>query len=311
MRVVLEIQPGSVAARSVTIAAGSEVRVGRMAPAQVMVSDQTVSRQHFAVAFNGRSCWIRDLGSTHGTLVNGQAATHAVLHDGDLIQAGMTMFRVRFAEEGIEESAIPVVAGPPERTDPDPAGAGTLKLPVLDLTLHDSVIRELRSQKEPLYAILDAARDPVILARLLLDCKEEYQSLYEGDEGVKLAAFAPYLVALPRGSTFLETIVRDGWGKSWGVFLTSDRPFREVRKHLRHFLSVELEQVSRKMFFRFYDPRVLRVFLPTCTPNQVSEFFGPITRYVLEGVEPAIIVEYQNGRSGLGSAARSLEGAVM
>jgi pSer/pThr/pTyr-binding forkhead associated (FHA) protein len=241
MRVVLEIQPGSVAPRSVTIEAGSEVRVGRMAPAQVVVSDQTVSRHHFAIALDGRTCRIRDLGSTHGTLVNGEPVTGALLYDGDLIQVGMTTFRVRFAEEGIEQGAIPVVAGSPEWTARDPAGAGTLELPVLDLTLHDSVIRELRSQEEPLYAILDAARDPVILARLLLDCKEEYQSLYEGDEGVKLAAFAPYLVALPPGSAFLETIVRDGWGKSWGVYLSCDRPFQEVRRHLRHFLMVQLE----------------------------------------------------------------------
>jgi pSer/pThr/pTyr-binding forkhead associated (FHA) protein len=282
MRVVLEIQPGSVAARSVTIAAGSEVRVGRRAPAQVVVSDHTVSRQHFAVAFNGRSCWVRDLGSEHGTLVNGQAATHAVLHDGDLIQAGMTMFRVRFVGEEVEGGAIPVVAGPPERTAPDPAGAGTLQLPVLDLTFHDGVIRELRSQKEPLYAILDAARDPVVLARLVLECKEEYQSLYEGDEGVKLAAFAPYLVALPRESTFLETIVRDGWGKSWGVYLTCDRPFKEVRKHLRRLLMAELEG-GKPVYFRFYDPRVLRVYLPTCKPQERSEFFGPIGGYILEG----------------------------
>jgi hypothetical protein len=314
MRVVLEIQPGSVAPRSVTIEEGSEVRVGRAAPAQVVVRDQSVSRQHFAIGFNGRSCWIRDLGSMNGTLVNGQAATHAVLHDGDLIQAGTTMFRVRFVEEPIEDGTIPIVAASPEHAAHDHAGIGTLELPAmgspaLDLPLHDRVIRELRSQGEPLYAILDAARDPVILARLVMDCKEEYQSLYEVEEGAKLVAFAPYLVALPRELAFLETLVRDGWGKSWGIYLTCDKPFEDVRKHLRRFLTVELE-TSEKVLFRFYDPRVLRVFLPGCTPEEAVEFFGPIREFALEGEEPTLIVEYRNSGAVVKSVTRPLQGRV-
>jgi pSer/pThr/pTyr-binding forkhead associated (FHA) protein len=310
MRVVLEIQPDSVASRSVPIEAGSEVRVGRIAPAEVILHDQTVSRQHFAIGFDGRTCRIRDLGSTHGTLVNGEPVSGALLHDGDLIQAGMVTLRVRFAEEESAISSIPLLAEPPGRAEPPAGSAGTMETPALKPTLHDRVIQELRSQEEPLYAILDAARDPVILARLVLECKEEYQSLYEGEEGVKLAAFAPYLVALPRGSALLETLVRDGWGKSWGVYLTCDRPFKDVRKHLRHFLMVELDQKNKKFLFRFYDPRVLRVFLPTCTPDELAEFFGPISSYVLEGADDTIILEHRNSPSGLESATRTLEGAV-
>jgi len=94
------------------------------------------------------------------------------------------------------------------------------------------------------------------------------------------------------------------------VYLTCDRPFAEVRKHLRRFLTVELEGSSKPVLFRFYDPRVLRVFLPTCTPKEVLEFFGPIKRYVLEGEEPKLILQYRSGASGLESARRSLEGVA-
>ena len=73
---------------------------------------------------------------------------------------------------------------------------------------------------------------------------------------------------------------------------------------------MELEGEHKKVLFRFYDPRVLRVFLPTCTPKEVLEFFGPIKRYVLEGEEPTVILQYRNGTSGLESARRSLEGAA-
>lgn len=161
MRLVLEIQPGSIAGRSVTIAAGSEVRVGRIAPAQVVLSDPTVSRQHFAIAHDGWTCRIRDLGSTHGTLVNGEPVTAAFLHDGDLIQAGTTTLRVRFIEDAVEPKGVPVAAAPAERTARDLTVSVTQQLPVLEQpTPHELVIRELQSQREMLYAILDAARDP-------------------------------------------------------------------------------------------------------------------------------------------------------
>jgi Domain of unknown function (DUF4123) len=157
--------------------------------------------------------------------------------------------------------------------------------------VHNLVVQELRSLKEPLYIILDAARDPLILARLV-HCKEEHQSLYEGAKGNQLAAAAPHLVSVPRESAFLESIVRDLWGKSWGVFLTCDQSFKEVRKHLRRFLMVELEP-GKTLYFRFYDPRVLRVFLPTCTQDELTQFFGPATTYVMEAKVPDTLLRFR------------------
>jgi hypothetical protein len=295
MRLVLEIQTGSVAPRSVAIEPGTVMGVGRALAAQVVLSDRTVSRKHFAIAFDGRTGRIRDLGSAHGTIVNGRSVNEAVLYDGDLIQAGMTMLRVRF-EDRLEDGRRPVAARPTDRARPVPPATGAVEPTVLELTLHNSVVRELRARKAPLYAILDAARDPLILARLL-DCNEEHQSLYDGAEGDKLAAFAPYLVALPRESTLLETIVRDGWGESWGVYLTCDKPFNEVRKHLRRFLMVKLE--GEEVYFRFYDPRVLRAFLPTCAPGEIREFFGPIGEFLVEADDPGTVLPFTPHGPGL------------
>src|SRR5208337_1236090 len=171
---------------------------------------------------------------------------------------------------------------------------------ILEPTLQDRVLEILRSQKEPLFAILDAARDPIVHLRIH-ECPEQKQSLYEGPEAARLSFVAPYLISLPKRSPFLEQLVREGWGNSWGVCLTCDRPFEEVRKHLRHFLTVELEGEHKKVLFRFYDPRVLRVFLPTCIPKEVLEFFGPIERYVVEGDERSVILQYRNGTFGVES----------
>jgi hypothetical protein len=104
------------------------------------------------------------------------------------------------------------------------------------------------------------------------------------------------LIELPKGSPFLERLVRDGWGESWGVYLTSDAPFEELRKHLRRFLTVELEG-GKAVLFRFYDPRVLSVFLPTCTPRERAEFFGPIRRYLVESDAGGEALEFAADRA--------------
>ena len=41
----------------------------------------------------------------------------------------------------------------------------------------------------------------------------------------------------------------------------------------------------KKYYFRFYDPGVLRVFLPTATPKQRSELFNDVTAFFMEGEE--------------------------
>jgi hypothetical protein len=49
---------------------------------------------------------------------------------------------------------------------------------------------------------------------------------------------------------------------------------------------------GKEMYFRFYDPRVLRVFLPTCTAQEAQDFFGPSKHYVMEAAEPNTALIY-------------------
>jgi hypothetical protein len=150
-------------------------------------------------------------------------------------------------------------------------------------------MQALLEQRRPLFAILDAARDQRILPALARS-NENYQSLFEGPKGEQLAPAAPYLVALPVGSPFLWELAGH-WGESWGIFLTSRLDFAEVRRHFRHFLLVKSEE-GKKLYFRFYDPRVLRVFLPTCRPLELTRFFAVIDSYLIEAEEPRVLLEF-------------------
>jgi hypothetical protein len=84
------------------------------------------------------------------------------------------------------------------------------------------------------------------------------------------------------------------WGNSWGVFLKSDATPRELRKHFRQFLMVQLAD-GEEVYFRFYDPRVLRVFLPTCTQPESEQFLGPVQSLVIEGETAGELLRFRAG----------------
>ena len=52
------------------------------------------------------------------------------------------------------------------------------------------------------------------------------------------------------------------------------------------------QRPGKRLLFRYYDPRVLRVFLPTCTPAELAGFFGPIRGYLLEAGAPETLLRF-------------------
>jgi len=130
------------------------------------------------------------------------------------------------------------------------------------------------------YLLLDAARSPKI-SEYVLALPDNRMCLYAGDSKEQLAEVAPYLVQVdPLGDVF-KWFADEGWGDSWGVIVTSSAPLEDLYKHFRKFLLVEDEE-GKRLYFRFYDPRVIGVFLKTCTPEETKEFFGPISRFIFE-----------------------------
>jgi hypothetical protein len=163
-------------------------------------------------------------------------------------------------------------------------------------TLQQDLVNILLNIGGPLFALLDATRDPLRILGMLKSAGEEYQSLYEGVPGKMLQAHAPYLVRLSGASRLLETLVARGWGKHWGIFVVSAADFKTVRKHFRTFLMVRSPE-GKQLYFRYYDPRVLRVYLPTCNPAETSFVFGPVAAYLCEGEAPDMLLVFQPGEA--------------
>lgn len=74
----------------------SPFRIGRSPDADAQVEDLRLSRQHAEISFDSRgSFWIRDLGSTNGTYVNGQPIDgQTAVRQGDRISLGGLEFKL-------------------------------------------------------------------------------------------------------------------------------------------------------------------------------------------------------------------------
>ena len=138
-----------------------------------------------------------------------------------------------------------------------------------------------------IHLLLDAARmeDAMDQARAL---NPLHVSLYRNKEGNEeiLPSVAPFLFTYPYNDEFSDLILTEGWGNSWGLWLESEAEFEELYKHFRRFLTVRTEE-GQDLYFRFYDPRVLRIFLPTCDIDQLRAFFGPVTQFIMEDEDHA------------------------
>jgi hypothetical protein len=101
-------------------------------------------------------------------------------------------------------------------------------------------------------------------------------SLYSGTAQERYWAIAPYLVRLD--TDVLRWVVESLWDEPWGIFVIADVEFEVLRRHFKNFLIVKSPE-GEQWCFRFYDPRVLKVFLPTCDEGQLAELFGPLQAF--------------------------------
>ena len=315
----IHVERGPARGQVVAVEDGQSVVLGRGTGCDLVVPDSGLSRRHLEIAWDGSTCRLADLGSTNGTFVGGRAVTEIVLRHGDEVEAGETRLRIEITEapaevaaaEGVPESgdATPVSAAssaPAGAKAAASAGAATTgdvpgapRVPVeifanvepstverppvvpakpSPLATLAGLLAEARDAR--LYAIVDGASDIelAMTARLL---GRRLFTLFEGDMAIHVAHAGPILIPLEAEPlAFLEKWV-EALGKNAGVLLQTSAELPALFAQLRHIFVVKDEE-GQEYFLRFYDPRVLRGFLPTCTPDERAEFFGPVTRWIVE-----------------------------
>lgn len=141
------------------------------------------------------------------------------------------------------------------------------------------------------FLLLDSARmsDAIEQAKEFAG-EKSFICLYKGLAEERLSGVAPYLFSYD-SQEFGEWHMKAGWGNAWGLFVSADLSLQDLSRHFRRFLMVKTEE-GKQLYFRFYDPRVLRIFLPTCDTQQLKDFFGPIHFFFMEDEDPNFALKF-------------------
>ncbi len=85
--------------------------IGRDAACDIIISDNRVSSRHLFLTPRGEGWWVRDLGSTNGTFINGRQVSVSPLREGDVLKIGHTILTL-----GIPPSSVPRASSPTQLT---------------------------------------------------------------------------------------------------------------------------------------------------------------------------------------------------
>lgn len=130
------------------------------------------------------------------------------------------------------------------------------------------------------YLLLDGAQiDELMPTLYLLEPEPEFYQLYDGTRYSELAEAGPVLVAT-RESSALSYHFKQYWSGTAGVSLEARVPADDLIQHLRSMVHVSVSG-GAVVLFRFYDPRILALWLVDMSEPRLSEVLGPVDRFHL------------------------------
>lgn len=159
------------------------------------------------------------------------------------------------------------------------------------------VVDELWRRRPGVFAILDGSRIPA-LRSWLEDQRLPYQCLFRGEKAVSLADEAPYLLGLGAERGVLARLVERFHDQRAVTYLESRAGFAAVRRQLRRMLLVKTTY-GEVLYFRYYDPQVMRSFLPTARVPQLRYLFGDVVEtWLVEARVPASLMAFSRAPEG-------------
>ncbi|WP_295444528.1 DUF4123 domain-containing protein, partial [uncultured Thiodictyon sp.] len=133
-----------------------------------------------------------------------------------------------------------------------------------------------------------------------------------GELEPELAQVAPYLVELDADSPFTGRLLTYEVGRHWGILAGSDANFRSLRTHFRN-LFIVADQQGKPHYFRYYDPRILSIYLPACNTGELQTLFGPVGAYYAQarGTDTLLRFTLDGARLGQQSLTHSAADAAV
>lgn len=152
------------------------------------------------------------------------------------------------------------------------------------------------------YLLLDGAQIDDLLAQLYrLEEAPQPHLLYRQTRYQALADTGPVLIRLAADSR-LERHFDDHWRARGGLWLESDADEASLVEHLRSLVHA-LVQGETTVLLRYYDPRIMRHWLPELAEAERDRLMGPVRRIRLADADPEAAPR-DIRRQGPASAAR-------
>jgi hypothetical protein len=157
-----------------------------------------------------------------------------------------------------------------------------------------------------MYGVLDCAADPALYDHVARLEPDGAACLFEGRLHPELRRVSPHVVELAPQDPLSKAWRATGWGRSWGLLIASRAGLPAVRRRLRHFTQARLPDGTGPVLFRFWDPRVFRVYLPLVEAGEIGQWFKDIDRYIVEddSGEGSLRFELAGGRLQVDKGAR-------
>ena len=147
--------------------------------------------------------------------------------------------------------------------------------------MRERLLNLAENRGEHLYAVIDIARDPFLLFAVLEGFGGDRQCLFRGQAREELGDQTAWIVRIERQAGLLDWLLDEGWNKRLVSFVVSPLLLSRLTTHLRKFTKIrDTEGVAH--FFRFYDPQVLRQYLPVFGQREHEMFFRSISCCAIE-----------------------------
>jgi len=133
------------------------------------------------------------------------------------------------------------------------------------------------------YLIYDAAINGSYTLLMLQKHYTQYRCLLKGTKDEVLADVAPYIFLIDDAGEKLKDEIELSLKEL--ISIESAQDIDVLTDHFKQFIYQNVN--GRECYFRFWDARVLKKFLPLCTEVQLRMFFRPLS---------AIFMEDENGQ---------------
>lgn len=129
------------------------------------------------------------------------------------------------------------------------------------------------------YAVIDLASAAMLRPAVTNSRSSAATPLFAKELGREMLGVGPWLVRLSKAPEIERTLNGIDTEVSWGYYVYSTVDIVSLRQSLRRFNLVQVSKKSKPMLFRYWDPRVMRVFLDVATKEQQDRLFEWIERF--------------------------------